>query len=261
MRGFIRFCIQRPVFTGCSVVIWVLLGISSYLSLGVTLYPSVELPFILVRTVYTGAGPNEIEQLVSKPLEDALSDLEGLKTITSYSRDGVSMLAVEMESGTNPDLALVDVNNKVKAKVSDLPRDADEPVSTKFDINAQPFLIASFTSELPEKEAKKFIDDRIKPLVARVEGVGQVDVVGGRDREIQIVLDPAALSDYGVSYQRICSVVAANNQTNPSGYVTQEKDEVSLRLMGEFNEVEQLEDILIPAANGQPVPQIGRAHV
>ena len=78
--------------------------------------------------------------------------------------------------------------------------------------------------------------------------------MGGRDREIQIVLDPAALSDYGVSYQRICSVVAANNQTNPSGYVTQEKDEVSLRLMGEFNEVEQLEDILIPTADGQPVP-------
>ena len=73
MRGFIRFCIQRPVFTGCSVVIWVLLGISSYLSLGVTLYPSVELPFILVQTIYTGAGPNEIEQLVSKPLEDALT--------------------------------------------------------------------------------------------------------------------------------------------------------------------------------------------
>ena len=146
MRGFIRFCIQRPVFTGCSVVIWVLLGISSYLGLEMTLYPSVELPFILVQTIYTGAGPNEIEQLVSKPLEDALSDLEGLKTITSYSRDGVSMLAVEMESGTNPDLALVDVNNKVRAKVSDLPKDANEPVSMKFDINAQPFLIASFTS-------------------------------------------------------------------------------------------------------------------
>ena len=79
------------------------------------------------------------------------------------------MLAVEMEAGTNPDLALVDVNNKVRAKVSDLPKDANEPVSMKFDINAQPFLIASFTSELPEKEAKKFIDDRIKPLVARVE--------------------------------------------------------------------------------------------
>ena len=254
MRSFIRFCIQRPVFTGCSVVIWVLLGISSYLGLGVTLYPDVQLPFVLVQTIYAGAGPSEIEQLVSKPLEDALADLEGLKTVTSYSRDGVSMLAVEMESGTDPDLALVDVNNKVKAKVADLPSDADEPVATKFDINAAPFLIASFTSDLPEKEAKKFIDDRIKPIVARVEGVGQVDISGGRDREIQIVLDPAALNDYGVSYQQICAVVAANNQTSPTGYITQKEDEVSLRLMGEFNEVEQLENILVPASNGQPVP-------
>ncbi|MBQ9595319.1 MAG: efflux RND transporter permease subunit, partial [Synergistaceae bacterium] len=105
MRGFIRFCITHPVFTGCSVVIWILLGISSYFTLGVTLYPDVELPFVLVRTTYTGAGPNEIEQLISKPLEDALADLENLHTITTYSLEGISMVAVEMESGTNPDLA------------------------------------------------------------------------------------------------------------------------------------------------------------
>ena len=253
MRGFIKFCITHPVFTGCSVVIWIMLGISSYFTLGVTLYPDVELPFVLVRTTYTGAGPNEIEQLISKPLEDALADLENLHSITTYSLEGTSMVAVEMEAGTNPDLALVDVNNKVKAKVPDLPDDADEPVASKFDISAQPFLIVSFTSPLPEKTAKKIIEDRIQPVVARVEGVGRVDVSGGRDREIHINLDPAALSDYGISYMQVCSVVAANNQTTPSGYITQKKDEVSLRLMGEFNEVEQLEDILIPTPNGQPV--------
>ena len=253
MRGFIRFCIYHPVFTGCSVVIWILLGISSYFTLGVTLYPDVELPFVLVRTTYTGAGPNEIEQLISKPLEDALADLENLKSITTYSLEGVSMVAVEMMSGTNPDLALVDVNNKVKAKVPDLPDDADDPVASKFDISAQPFLIISFSSSLPEKTAKKMIEDRIQPVVARVQGVGRVDVTGGRDREIHINLDPAALSDYGINYMQVCNVVAANNQTTPSGYVTQRKDEVSLRLMGEFNEVEQLEDILIPTPNGQPV--------
>ena len=253
MRGFIKFCITHPVFTGCSVVIWILLGISSYFTLGVTLYPDVELPFVLVRTTYTGAGPNEIEQLISKPLEDALADLENLHSITTYSLEGISMVAVEMESGTNPDLALVDVNNKVKAKIPDLPEDADEPVASKFDISAQPFLIVSFTSPLPEKTAKKMIEDRIQPVVARVEGVGRVDVTGGRDREIHINLDPAALSDYGITYMQVCAVVAANNQTTPSGYITQRQDEVSLRLMGEFNEVEQLEDILIPTPNGQPV--------
>ena len=163
------------------------------------------------------------------------------------------MVAVQMVAGTNPDLALVDVNNKVKAKRQDLPDDADEPVASKFDINAQPFLIISFTSPLPEKTAKKMIEDRIQPVVARVNGVGRVDVTGGRDREIHINLDPAALSDYGISYLQVCNVVAANNQTTPTGYITQKKDEVSLRLMGEFNEVEQLEDILIPTPNGQPV--------
>ncbi|MCR4817985.1 MAG: efflux RND transporter permease subunit [Fretibacterium sp.] len=253
MRGFIRFCIYHPVFTGCSVIIWILLGISSYFTLGVTLYPNVELPFVLVRTNYTGAGPNEIEQLISKPLEDALADLEGLKTIETYSVEGTSMVAVEMESGTNPDLALVDVNNKVKAKVPDLPEDAKEPVSSKFDLSSQPFLIISFTSHLPEKTAKKIIEDRIQPIVARVEGVGRVDVTGGRDREVQIMLDPAALSDYGISYLQVCNVVSSNNETTPSGYITQKKDEVSLRLMGEFNDVEQLENILIPTKSGTPV--------
>ena len=253
MRGFIKFCITHPVFTGCSVVIWILLGISSYFTLGVTLYPNVELPFVLVRTTYTGAGPHEIEQLISKPLEDALADLENLHSITTYSVEGISMVAVRMEAGTNPDLALVDVNNKVKAKIPDLPDDADEPVASKFDINAQPFLIISFSSPLPEKTAKKMIEDRIQPVVARVEGVGRVDVTGGRDREIHINLDPAALSDYGINYMQVCTVVAANNQTTPSGYITQTKDEVSLRLMGEFNEVEQLENILIPTPTGQPV--------
>ena len=253
MRGFVKFCITHPVFTGCSVVIWILLGISSYFTLGVTLYPDVELPFVLVRTVYTGAGPNEIEQLISKPLEDALADLENLKSITTYSIEGVSMVAVEMVSGTNPDLALVDVNNKVKAKVPDLPDDADDPVASKFDISAQPFLIISFGSSMPEKTAKKMIEDKIQPIVARVKGVGRVDVTGGRDREIHINLDPAALSDYGINYMQVCNVVAANNQTTPSGYITQRKDEVSLRLMGEFNEVEQLENILVPTPTGQPV--------
>jgi HAE1 family hydrophobic/amphiphilic exporter-1 len=254
MGGFIRFCIRRPVFTWCGVIIFVLLGWSSYTTLGVTLYPDVELPFVIVRTTYDGASPNEIEQLVSKPLEDALADLEGLKTITSYSQDGVSLLAVEMQPGTNPDLALVDVNNKVRAKVRALPDGVDEPICLKFDINSQPFLIVSFTSTLPEKDAKKYIDDRIKPIVARVEGVGQVQIAGGKDREIQVILDPVALSDYNVTYQRICAVVAANNITNPSGYITQNTDEISLRLAGEFNEVEQLENIIIPTSAGEPIP-------
>ncbi|GHS97887.1 multidrug ABC transporter [Synergistales bacterium] len=254
MGGFIRFCIHRPVFTWCGVVIFVILGLFSYTTLGVTLFPEVELPVVLVQTKYAGASPNEIEQLVSKPIEDALADLENLKNLTSYSQDGVSIVAVEMRTGSDPDIALVNINNKVKAARQALPDDVEEPVCTKVDINAESFLTVSFTSTLPEKDAKQYIEDRIKPIVARVEGVGQVQVLGGMTREIQIILDPVALSDYNVTYQRICAVVAANNITNPSGYITQKRDEISLRLVGEFNEVEQLENIIIPTASGQPIP-------
>ena len=254
MRGFVHFCINRPVFTWCGVIILVILGTSSYFGLGVTLYPSVEIPFVMVQTTYPGASPKEIEQLVSKPLEDALADLEGLDTIISYSQDGVSIISIELTSGTDPNLALVDVNNKIKAKRATLPTDIDEPVSMKFDINAIPFLIASFTSELSEKETKKYIEDRIKPIVSRINGVGQVEVSGGKDREIHVILDPVALSEYNVTYLQICAVIAANNITNPSGYITQKSDQISLRLVGEFNEVEQLANIIIPTSTGSPIP-------
>ena len=254
MRGFVRFCIYHPVFTACSVVVWILLGISSYFTLGVTLNPNVELPFVIVRTTYDGAGPSEVEQLVTKPIEDAVADVDNLKSMQSFSRDGVSMVAVELQSGTDQDMGLLNVNNEVKAAIPNLPDGADEPVCMKFDISSQPFLTIAFASEtLPAKTAKKIIEDRIQPIVARVEGVGQALVSGGRDREIQILLDPAALSNYGISYLQVCNVVAANNQTTSTGYVTQKQDEVTLRLIGEFNEVEQLENILIPAKNGQPV--------
>ena len=254
MRSFVRFCIYHPVFTACSVVVWVLLGVSSYFTLGVTLYPDVELPFVLVRTAYDGAGPNEIEQLVTKRIEDELADVDNLKSLTSYSQDGVSMVAVEMESGTNQDLALLNVNNEVKAAIPDLPDGADDPVCTKFDISSQPFLTIAFaTDSMPEKTAKKVIEDRIQPIVSRVDGVGQAYVSGGRDRQIQILLDPSALNEYGINYLQVCNVVAANNQTTPTGYITQKRDEISLRLLGEFNDEEQLENILIPTSKGQPV--------
>jgi len=253
MGGFIRFCIHRPVFTWCGVLVFLILGWLSYATMGVTLYPSVELPFVMVQTRYTGASPNEIEQMVTRPLEDALADLEGLRTITSFSQDGVSILNIEMEAGVNPDLALVDVNNRIRGAMHLLPDGANEPVSMKLDINAQPFMTVSFVSTMPETQAKRFIEDTISPMIGRIDGVGRVQVVGGRDREIHIILDPAALSSHQVTFRQVSAVVAANNITNPSGYITQARDEITLRLIGEFNEVDQLENILIPTPGGSPI--------
>jgi len=253
MGGLVRFCIKRPVFTWAMVIIFVLLGVSSYNQLAVALLPKVDIPVVVVQTVYRGASPNEIEQLVTKPIEDAIADLEGLDKITSFSAESNSFVILEMEVEVNVDQALVDVSNKVKSARNKLPDGVDEPIFRKVDINAQPFLIVAFNSSLPEKEAKKIIEDNIVPRLSRVEGVGQTNVTGGRDREVRILLDPVALSEYRVSIQTLAAVVAANNVTNPSGYITQEKDETWLRLIGEFNRVEELENIMIPTASGNPV--------
>ncbi|MFA5473844.1 MAG: efflux RND transporter permease subunit, partial [Aminobacteriaceae bacterium] len=253
MGGLVRFCIKRPVFTWAMVLILVLLGVSSYNQLAVSLLPKVDIPVVVVQTRYTGASPNEIEQLVTKPIEDSIADLEGLDKITSYSAESNSFIILEMEVDVNVDQALVDVSNKVKSARNKLPDSVDEPIFRKVDINAQPFLVVAFNSSLPEKEAKKIIEDTIVPALSRVEGVGQTSVTGGRDREIRILLDPVALSEYSVSIQTLAAVVAANNVTNPSGYITQEKDETWLRLIGEFNRVEDLENIMIPTSSGNPV--------
>lgn len=253
MGGLVRFCIKRPVFTWAMVLVFLLLGVSSYNQLAVALLPKVDLPIVVVQTVYQGASPNEVEQLVSKPVEDALADLEGLDKITSYSAESNSFVVLEMEVEVDVDQALVDVSNKVKSARNRLPDGIDEPIFRKVDINAMAFMVLSFQSDLPEKEAKKIIEDDIVPILSRVEGVGQIMITGGRDREIRLHLDPVALSEYRVSIQTVAAMVAANNLTNPSGYITQEKDETWLRLVGEFNKVEELENIMIPTSSGNPV--------
>ncbi|HOO88191.1 MAG TPA: efflux RND transporter permease subunit, partial [Synergistales bacterium] len=252
MGGLVRFCIKRPVFTWAMVLVLMLLGVSSYNKLAVALLPKVDIPIVVVRTVYRGASPNEIEQLVSKPIEDAIADLEGLDKITSYSAEGMSFVVLEMEVQVDVDQALVDISNKVKAARNKLPDGVDEPIFSKVDINASPFMIVSFTSTLAEKDARKIIEDTVVPILSRVDGVGQTDVTGGRNRQIRILLDPVSLSEYGVSIQTLAAVVASNNVTNPSGYITQTKDETWLRLVGEFNKVDELENIMIPTPSGNP---------
>ena len=128
MGGLVRFCIRRPVCTWATVLVLVLLGVSSYNQLAVSLLPKIDIPVVVVQTRYAGASPNEIEQLVTKPVEDSIADLEGLDKITSFSAESNSFVILEMEVDVDVDQALVDVSNKVKSARHKLPREIDEPV-------------------------------------------------------------------------------------------------------------------------------------
>jgi HAE1 family hydrophobic/amphiphilic exporter-1 len=230
-----------------------MLGVFSYGHLGVTLYPDVSPPVAMIRTVYAGASPEEIETLVSRPIEDALADLSGLDSIRSYSQTGVSLVVLEFDEDTDIDLKIIDVQNKISMARGGLPEDIKEPISSKFDLSSLPFMVASFTSDLPEATVKKIINDTIKPVISRIEGVGQLETAGGLDREIQVILNPAALREYKISYQDVCARIAGNSATAPSGYVTQRDDRVSLRMIGEFRDINDLTETPIPTGDEQTV--------
>jgi HAE1 family hydrophobic/amphiphilic exporter-1 len=194
-----------------------------------------------------------IEELVTKPIEDALADLDGMKSVTSYSQDGVSLVVLEFDEGADVDLKTIDVENKIQSIRGDLPAGAEAPILTKFSITSEPFMIVSFSSSLPETLAREIISDRIKPVISRIEGVGQVQTAGGLDREIHVILDPAAMEEHKISYRDVCARIAGNTSAQPAGYVVQRDDQVSLRLAGAIGSLEELAEMTVPGG-GQPVP-------
>ncbi len=230
--NLIRFCIRRPVFTWVTVILAALLGVYGYFKLGVALYPKVDIPVIVISTSYRGASPAEIESLVSKPLEDAVSEVDGVDKIESYSIEGVSFVVAEMELDVNLSEAVVDVSNRIKAVRSKLPSEVEEPVVEKVDINAEPFMVAVFTTDMDGKKARDILDDKVKRRLTRVEGIAQVALIGGEEREIHVLLNPVAIKNFNLSPVLVASIVGGNNLTNPAGYIAQGNREITLRYKG-----------------------------
>ncbi len=251
--NLIRFCTRRPVFTWVTVILAALLGLYGYFKLGVALYPKVDIPVIVISASYRGASPAEIESLVSKPLEDAVSEVDGVDKIESYSIEGVSFVVAEMKLDVNLSEAVVDVSNRIKAARSKLPSEVDDPVVEKVDINAEPFMVAVFTTDMDGKKARDILDDRVKRRLTRVEGIAQVALVGGEEREIHVLLNPVAIRNFNLSPVLVSSIVAANNLTNPAGYIAQGNREITLRYKGEAPDVRALGEIQIPLGDGASV--------
>src|SRR5690606_21430070 len=191
--------IKRPsivivVFTALS-----LLGIISYFSLNYELLPKFTPSVVSISTVYPGASPNEVENTVTKKLEDAVSSMENIKKIDATSYESLSIIIITLTNGADVDLALNDAQRKVNASISELPDDAEAPTLAKFSFDDLPIVTISATSQMGESEFFDLVDKRIQPLLSRVEGVAQVNLVGGQEREIQVNLDATKLQAYSLS--------------------------------------------------------------
>jgi HAE1 family hydrophobic/amphiphilic exporter-1 len=242
-RFLARLAVTRPVLTSMIVGALVFLGGYSYLSLGVDLLPGIEFPYVTATTVYPGAGPEEVESQVTERIEDAISQIANVKSLLSFSQDNVSVVVVEFELGVDPDLAAIDVKDKVDAIRAELPGEAEAPTILKLDINAMPIMDVTLSGPQSLDALTDFADDVVRDRLARVNGVAQVTVVGGRTREVDVLVHPDRLRAYGLGITDVAALVGGENLSVPAGRVTEPRSETAVRVVGEYQSLDELLDL------------------
>ena len=245
--------IKRPVFVLMIIVALLVLGAISYSRMPVELMSSVEFPFVTVITAYPGAGPEEVETLISEPLEEQISSLPGVRRVQSSSQEGASIVAIEFVLGTDIDTATADVRQRVDLVKPTLPRDAEEPSVAKFDFASQPIMILGMGGRLSGYELRQLAADIVKPRFERVDGVAAVNVSGGRTREVRVEVDQDRLRALGISVLQIEDILRRENLNIPSGRIKQGDEEFLVRVVGQFRTVDEIGDIRIPRQEGGAV--------
>ena len=245
--------VKRPIMTTLCFVAVVIIGLFSLNTLPIDLYPDVETNTIMVMTTYQGASAQDIEQNVTRPLENALNAVNDLKHITSKSRENISVITLEFEYGKDIDVLTNDVRDKLDMVKSSLPDNAENPVIFKFSTDMIPIVMLSVQADESMPGLYKILDDAVVNPLARISGVGSVSISGAPKREIHIYVDPNRLEAYGLSIETISSIVAAENRNIPGGSFDIGSDTYALRVQGEFSSSDQLADIVVGSHEGRNV--------
>ncbi len=237
-----NLAIKRPVAILMLIGALIVMGLQGFFKMPAEQDPRVDFPFVTITTVYPGAGPGEIETLVTKPIEDAVGSVNGVKNVTSTSQQGVSVVAMEFLLSTNADVAAADVRGKVDAVRARLPREVDAPTIQKSNTSASPIIYMAMRSKIgrSNKEIRDLADRVVKDQLGQVSGVSSVIVTGGDRRELRVSLDKNRLDAYGLTVSEVASAIKSQNLNVPSGRVTEGNRDYSVRVIGEFASVEEL---------------------
>ncbi|MFA6808220.1 MAG: efflux RND transporter permease subunit [Eubacteriales bacterium] len=247
--------VKRPVTVLMVVFIVLILGTISFVKIPIDLMPEMEIPVAVISTSYNGAGPQEMEKLVTQPLEEAVGTVEKLDTISSVSSENSSMVIAKFDFGVDMASATLDIREKVDQVKGTLPEDASDPMVFKFDPDAMPILMISISSENTNlSELQNIVEDTIKPRLERAEGVASVDIMGGTDDIIEIKTSSEKLQGYGISLDYISGILKAENLNMPGGTVHKGSQELTVKTTGEFESVEEVQQLLIPLPKGGTVP-------
>lgn len=237
--------IKRPSIVIVVFSALTMLGIISYLSLNYEMLPKFSSPVVSISTVYPGASPNEVENTVTKKIEDAVSSMENIKKLEATSFESLSVVTITLTNDADVDLSLNDAQRKVNTILSDLPDDAEIPSLAKFSLDDLPIVTMSATASMDDAQFFDLIDKRIQPIVSRVQGVAQVDLIGGQEREIQVNLDASRLEAYRISPLQVQQAILNSNLDFPTGSVKTQKQDILIRLSGKYKNVEELRNLVI----------------
>lgn len=245
--------VKRPVMTSLCFVAVVIIGLFSLQKLPIDLYPDIDTNTIMVLTTYSGASAQDIEQNVTRPLENTLNAVSDLKHITSKSRENISVITLEFEYGKDIDVLTNDVRDKLDMISSQLPDDSETPVIFKFSSDMIPIMLLSVEADESMPGLYKILDESVANPLARINGVGSVSISGAPKREIHIYVDPIKLEAYGLSIETISAIISAENKNVPGGSFDIGSDTYSLRVQGEFVDSRNMADVVVGSRDGKNV--------
>ena len=250
MVALTKFAIKRPVTIILCLVTIVYFGFQSLMNTRMDLTPEMELPVLLVSTVYAGASPDDIEELITNEQEDAISSLSGIDTVMSYSMENISIVIVQYEYGTNMDSAYIDLKKAIDSTRSSMPEDAEEPSIIEMDINAAPVITLAVSGESMGSDLYTYVDNKIVPEIEKLSSVGEVSLAGGQSSYVRVELMAEKLEQYHLSMSQVAQIVGAADFTVPAGDVNVGSQNLDVSVANDYDSVDSLNDIAIPLQDG-----------
>lgn len=242
--------LKRPVFATVTILALVVLGITSYIGLGINEWPEVEFPFVTVTIIEPGASPEQVENNIARDVEDAIGQVSGVKHVSSFSREGVALVFAEFTLDTVPATAAQDVRDKIGSIRGKLPADAREPVISRYDPSAEPVMSLALSGSMPLTEITTLVNDDIRKKLESINGVGVVNVLGEQLKEVQIQLDQNKLAAYNLTTLEVMNALGYENLEAPVGTVITNDRKISLRTSGKIQKLEDFNNLPIAKRGG-----------
>ena len=253
MQKLAEICIQRPVFASVLILILVVVGAAGFQQLGVDRFPKVDFPTVTVTTVQPGASPESIESEVTDPIEEAVNSISGIEDLRSYSNEGVSTVAVTFVLSKDVDVAAQEVRDKVNRALGQLPQDVEAPIIQKQDTDATPIMGIALTGSGNIRDITEYADKTLRRRLESTPGVGQIDVLGGRGRQINVYLDAFKMQSFGLTVTDVTGALQSQNADIPGGRIDQGDRSLTLRTKGRLQTLADFKNIQLKAQGGGSV--------